>query len=149
MADISTAKGKGINRAPFNFQTPYETRIYDISPATDGVTAAEAHTIASVEAGKALVGFKVVGLTSVTGGAGFTIAFAFNSVALTGNLTALAAGAVVKPSLTLVGATAGVATGTTSAALTLTMTVGTNTLSAGRFLVYLDLVDWSAATTNG
>jgi len=152
MADISTTQGLGVRRVSADFHPPYITRIYDITPVTDGVTGVATHTIAGIEAGKAVVGFKVLFLTSVTSAtANSTLTFALNSLALSGALAEATnlAGRVHHPPLTAINATAALAYGTTTAAITLTMAVGTAALTAGRLLIMLDLVDWAAQTTNG
>jgi hypothetical protein len=151
MADISATK-TALKRVPYQPQVPYETRVLDISPVTDGVTAVATHTLYSIPATKALVGFKVVCLTDLDSATNnTTVAFAVNSVALTGTVTeaGMAAGLVIAPAPTLVGATSGVDLYGDDAAMTLTMAVGTAAITAGRFLIFLDLIDITAITDNG
>lgn len=151
MADISATK-LPLKRLPYQLQGLVETRIYDISPVVDGVYTQAAHTIASIPKGYMLVGGRILYLTEFTSaGDAATCVYACNGTDLTGTITEAGelANTSIEFPLNATTATAGGVFYAKSAAITVTMTVATADITAGRFLLMLELVNAAALTDNG
>ena len=148
MADLTTVLEK--SKPGYAFQTIVEQRVYNVGVGDEGMSGAKAvgtHNLADIAVGEAVVGGRVIFLEDVTSTGAATIKFQSNSEDLTAALAiaGMAAGEVVE--FDLVSAGLGIYADTT--AITLDMVVGTEVLSAGRFLIILDVVDVLAATTRG
>ena len=141
-----------MNKVPFDFQTPVKRLAFDISPVTLGVAAVTTHTLQNIAAKYALVGGEIIFITSLdSAGDDATLAFTFNGVAFTGTITQAgsAAGCVYKIVPNIASATAGVDVWGNDAVSPIVMTVGTGAVTAGRFILILDLIDVTAFTGNG
>lgn len=141
-------------KAPYQFQSVYETAIFDIDvtkAAFAGIETVETHKLVPIPLGKALVGGYAVVLTSFASTGNATVVFQVGSETLTGTLPKadLAKGDVIRLSVGDKEDTAGAATYSHTEADTLDWVVGTEVLTAGRVLLYLDFVNVLAATTNG
>jgi hypothetical protein len=138
------------------FQQIKETRVYDINvldPAFTGITTVATHNLIPIAAGEVILGAKMVILTTFTSASNNgTIVFQFPagaavSAAFTADGTELAAGDVITFGNNDLEDTAGLGL-YTAAADTLDMTVGTNALTAGRFLLILDVANVNDITGN-
>ena len=141
-------------KAPYQFQSVYETVVYDIDVTTSaytGIESVETHNLVPIPVGKALVGGYAVVYTAVTSDGSATVQFTVGSETLTGALPKadLAKGDVIRLSVGDKEDTAGAGTYAHTTADTLDWIVGTAALTAGRVILYLDFVDVSDATTNG
>jgi hypothetical protein len=119
---------------------------YDIDLANAdyaGVKTVATHNLAPIPEGFALVKAFVVVEDAITSDGNATLTFSVGSDALSGAVAkaGLAAGDVVELSVSDADGTAGKATYAKSAADTLDVAVGVAALTAGRFILVMELLD--------
>jgi hypothetical protein len=141
--DISATKTLS-KQTPNDVKTPVRRLVLDISPVADGVSTVTTHTLQNIDKKYALVGGEIIFIDALTSaGTDHTVAFTFNGVAITGTITAAgsAKNLVYKITPNIVSATAALDLYGQDAVSPIVMTVGTGAITAGRFLMILDVID--------
>ena len=138
----------------FEFQQPYIFKTFEIDVLNADYTGIETtgtHNIYTIPQGMALVGAKLITTTAFTSAGSATIQFAIGSDNMTGviPIANLAAGDCVDITLSSTTSTTTTAGYADTADDTFDMTVGTAALTAGAFVLIVQLVDVTSVTTRG
>jgi len=147
MADISSTIKQDITG--HEFQSPYQTRVYEWDPVNDGTSGTGTHNIAAIPEGFAFLQGAVVVTEAFTSAGSATVKFLTGEADFTGAVPKadLTIGEVFKLEQNLaINATEGApyyVDGTTVTAETIDVTVGTAALTAGKAKLVIDLIDIS------